>query len=64
MSLFSYCFIFQNYADSLLSLLFLFSESHSSAQEGLGDSQERKFQEGTPQEAGPDEDEAGEFEPG
>jgi len=45
-------------------LLFLFLESHRSAQEGLCDSQERKFQEGTTQEAGPDEDEEGEFEPG
>ncbi len=44
--------------------LFLFPEGHSSAQEGLGDSQKRKFQEGTPQETGPDEDEEGEFEPG
>jgi hypothetical protein len=44
--------------------LFLFPEGHRSAQEGLCDSQKRKFQEGTPQETGPDEDEEREFKPG
>jgi hypothetical protein len=47
-----------------LLLLFVFPEGHRSAQEGLGDSQEREFQEGTPQETGPDEDEEREFKPG